>query len=911
MIVLKKRHVEVFRLRLSKTIKRIVALGTGATMLGATMMGAVAAADLKDYPGMFINKDTGAFNALIVVGDGVASSDVIGAVEVATNLQYQARVKKTVSTGGGSTVSVSGDAKKVEESTNKLEFNENMTSIRTSVIAGDLNALSDGSINNEYGTFDYKQVLNLPKGRVIFVKDTSNSAELHDDDVATDYLLVPQGSEGYRLKVTFSPALKSDHNTGGSGYLEDIRNKKIKLLGKEYSILKAGHTAQNSISLTLMAGAVSDIMSEGETKTYTLGGKEYEVTLDFVGSAESKFTVNGQVTDGLEETETFRLSDGIEIGVVDILSQEFAGGTRKVEFNLGANKLVFADTNTISTTSGGTVTIGTEDSSNVKVDIKTSGDGGVTSGADVFISSIELYYNPSEDLYMAKGETASQVADLVEDEKGVFILNGFDFRYEGLSLDSPEEIKIRSASNNDYKLEFTNKAGASYSTPVWAQATASTNITVGDNIGSSVRKLNIFENRSLSDEDLFIVSKNKYSRILQLKDIDPGSNNTNSNEVQGDDSGKIKFKDLGSQDLIEVSYSSLGGDLVLDGNTYKVNLSRDAQSAFVWVDMDGSGNGDVNESTTIVNSLYTKNEGIIQLGVRNTSNTVNVPGAGTYSDDGIAELGYNMSYVIFSSEDDEDNVKTNVTLVFGRNGDNELDVTRIEGTDISSNRVGTTYTYEDYVYNATVTDTGSLTQPAYGYKIVWDQKGSGNDQDDVTITYPDNQVRANVFVTSGLVSTSSTDAAEGVVTYYETTPISVGAAVLASEAGDVKSKNVILVGGPCANAAAATVMGNPQPCFQGFEAGKAMLKLYENNGNIALLVAGESAADTRRASRVLAMYDKYATQLKGTEVEVAGTSFTDISVSAPTPKPAATTETTGTTTGTTSGTTSGTTGTTY
>lgn len=880
-------------MRLSKTIKRIVALGTGATMLGATMMGAVAAADLSQYPGMFINKDTGAFNALIVVGDGVASSDVIGAVEIATNLQYASRVKKTISTGGGSSVSVTGDAKKIEESTNKLELNENLTSVRTSVIAGDLNALADGGITNEYGTFDYKQTLNLPRARVVFAKDSSNSADLHDDDMPLDYLYLPTGTEAYRLKISFSPALKSDHNTGGSGYLEDIRNKKIKLLGKEYTILKADHTATNDISLTLMAGAVSDIMSEGETKTYTLSGKEYEVTLDFVGSTQAKFTINGQVTDSLLETDTFKLSDGIEVGVVDILAQEFAGGTRKVEFNLGANKIVLHDTNTASTSSGGTVTIGTEDSSNVKVDIKSSGDGGIAHGADVLTSSIEIYYNPSQDLYVGKGESASQIADLTEDEKGVFFLDGFNLKYEGLSMDSPEDIKLRSASNNDYKLEFTNKAGAKYSTPVIAQASSTVNLTLGETIGSTVRPINIFENRSIKQNDYFFVSNNKYSRILQYKSMDAGVNDTTGTP---DGAGKVKIKDVASGgDTYEVTLTTLGGDLVLDGNTYKVNATSDVTNAPIFVDLDGSGNRDVNESSTIVNQLFTKNEGLITFGLLNAS--VDSAPASTYNEGDLAP--YVMSWVTFSSEDDEDNVKTNITINVTRNGDGEVDINKIGGSNVGNLRVGTTYLYEDYIYNRTVTDSGSLTQPAYGYKVSWDKKGSGADQDDVTITYPDNQARANVFVTSGVTSTSLAEAEAGVVTYYETQPISVGAAVLASEAGDVKSKNVILVGGPCANVAASTIMGNPEPCYAGFEAGKAMIKLYENNGNVALLVAGAGAQDTRRAARVLAMYDKYKSQLKGTEVEVAGTSFTDISVSAVTPVAAVATTTTTTNTTTT------------
>jgi len=95
---------------------------------------------------------------------------------------------------------------------------------------------------------------------------------------------------------------------------------------------------------------------------------------------------------------------------------------------------------------------------------------------------------------------------------------------------------------------------------------------------------------------------------------------------------------------------------------------------------------------------------------------------------------------------------------------------------------------------------------------------------------------------------------------------------------DVTAVNAIVVGGPCANSAAAQLMGNPEDCTAGFEAGKAMIKLFENSGNVALLVAGFDALDTRRAARVLADHGDYA--LSGMEAEVTGTSLTDISVRA-------------------------------
>ncbi len=58
--------------------------------------------------------------------------------------------------------------------------------------------------------------------------------------------------------------------------------------------------------------------------------------------------------------------------------------------------------------------------------------------------------------------------------------------------------------------------------------------------------------------------------------------------------------------------------------------------------------------------------------------------------------------------------------------------------------------------------------------------------------------------------------------------------------------------------------------------GKGKIKFYDNGGNVALVVAGYSGDDTRRAAKVLAQYDQYA--LSGSEVEVEGTTFTDMTV---------------------------------
>ena len=79
-----------------KTIKKVVALAAGASMVGATLFGASAAADLANYPNPFI-KD-GVFDAVLVVGDKAKAEDVIGVTDIAVSLQFASKTVKKAGT---------------------------------------------------------------------------------------------------------------------------------------------------------------------------------------------------------------------------------------------------------------------------------------------------------------------------------------------------------------------------------------------------------------------------------------------------------------------------------------------------------------------------------------------------------------------------------------------------------------------------------------------------------------------------------------------------------------------------------------------------------------------------------------------------------------------------------------------
>jgi hypothetical protein len=104
-------------------------------------------------------------------------------------------------------------------------------------------------------------------------------------------------------------------------------------------------------------------------------------------------------------------------------------------------------------------------------------------------------------------------------------------------------------------------------------------------------------------------------------------------------------------------------------------------------------------------------------------------------------------------------------------------------------------------------------------------------------------------------------------------------AKLDSEIDDIHDHNSIIVGGPCANAAAAALLNYPEDCMEGFEVGKGFIRFYElPDGRISLLVAGATALDTRRATRALADYKNPVYKLEGKEVIISGMSFVDLGI---------------------------------
>jgi len=855
-----------------KAIKRISALSVGASMVGATLFGAMAA-DLANYPSQYI-KD-GKFAGVLVVGDKAAAEDVIGVSDIAVSLQFAATKPAEAA---GAAVEVEGDAWKVATSTKILELSEDHTTtttlenretirnITTFIDDTELDALASGTVSNGKGDAPYDQYLYLlgpnvgaSSGYVVYTED--------DQDVTADFLYFRSGFEIGRYLFEFTTALESDvDDSAGAAtttglYLTDFEDVDIKMFGKDYNIVQARRTssAGDSIKLILMGGAVKDTLNEGATKTYTIDGKDYEVTLSFVDKDSAKFTINGQGTRDLLDGETDKLSDGTTIGVSEILYQDYAGGVHNAEFFLGAQKMELKDTNVTGGGSTNALKIADDTIDDASVIIEGSDDD-----TTFKIDRIHVNMTADDDFYVPVGGKLSENPDL--DEPQVLFTSNWDIEYKGLSDQPIEPIEIETSGNKRYILKFNDGSGNEVQLPL-IEAVAASNLEFGEKDKALINT----EARNITKDDYIILSDSTQSRgerksyVLQYKGADKISA----------DSPVLKFKDLGSGETIEQSYtnSSPLATLKIGGADYKVYLGASADASnndfYVQVDLDSSSalNTDLNATVNI-----TTNYGM-EIGIWNSSK------------------GATSEYVIvsFKTPDNsrdgsgtEDNVETLQATDYVVNLTSDSN-TKVALATLTSYTAGQSATG---ALNEKTPDGETNVQYAYtSYGTFITRQSPSSEPGTLNIEYPKVQREALVYITAkGASFTTAAATSGGAVTVQR---IDVGATKLASEVPDIDAVNSILVGGPCANAASAEVLKTGAECTAGFEPGVGRVELYDvGTGNVAMLVAGYSAADTRNAAAVVANYGDYKAKLKGAKVEVRKVGSA-ITVAEPSAAPAA------------------------
>lgn len=272
-------------MKIKKAIKKIVALGAGATMVGATLLGAMAT-DLSDYPAPFV-QDGSINNAMIVVGANAATSDVIGAIDISASLQAAAYSEEQVSTG---TTTVEGGA------TEDLKFDQDLTTVSSDLDDSDVTGLIDGTITFDSEDIDVSEHILLTSGAVM----STNTGNGDNDFGGNAYVEFGVGSVEYRYKFDEAIAIANiADNTG-----DNNDTVKTSFLGYELEVI----TVTNAASDTMKYKASEEhYMSSGSS--VTVNGKV--VTLLNVGDSQVVVDVDG--TSDVVSSATTETINGLEV----------------------------------------------------------------------------------------------------------------------------------------------------------------------------------------------------------------------------------------------------------------------------------------------------------------------------------------------------------------------------------------------------------------------------------------------------------------------------------------------------------------------------------------------------------------------------------------------------------------------
>lgn len=853
-------------------VKRLFAVGTGVAMLGATAMGAMAV-DLGNYPNMFVTN--GVFDGFLVVGDTAKPVDNLAMTDIAAAMK--------VSAGTTTAVSVSGDAWKVGTSSKDYEMansnatsssiiGENIRAINTYVGKEELGALADGIWSTNENEYEYSQYLYFDNKGTTPEKSSVVKYSENDDDVTADHFFIGNDRHIARYLLQFASSAQSDvaDSTGTADttglYLEDFENTDLTLMGQEYGIVLARRVSTgpvDSVKLTLMGGSARDTLLEGESKTYNVKGKTYEVSLSYVDADEAKFVVNGESTNKLQVGETFVLSDKSEIGVSEVLYQAYAGGVHSATFFVGAQKTVLQDDLVTDGIHDHNLKIGSEDIDGAYVIITGSNDNTTFS-----LSTIEINMTADDNFYVGAGQKLSEVIAAAGSEEEVLMGGAFDIEYKGLADVASHDIKLQTSSSKKYTLTLYDGDGNAVALPVAYAEGDSYNMSIGAESGEQARadqhRLIMTEGTAGVDTTNPWMGDNIYKDdyfVVTTGDDVAGSAKSYLLQYKGSDrqtktSPKIKFKNVGSGETLEYSVSTVSAGATatvatvkLGGNSYIVQNASSTLSDDFRIDVDLDGGGSVSTTTVnFVDYFGTRWATIYNLTMGPKGDNAGAPNA-THPD----WAQWTMSAPNANDYDNilPANIKVNLTAATDQEVRAALaGVTLI--TPDGESEVGYAYT--------TMGAFVKFAEPA-------------SDPDELTITFPEEQRLPQLFITSGATTTATSTSGNLVAVQV------VDATKLASEIADVKAQNLIVVGGPCVNDVAASLLGNPADCTQGFTPGKARVKLFEHaNGNVAMLVAGYSGADTRLAGKVIA---NRAGELFGAEVEIEGTTSSDATISAP------------------------------
>ncbi len=596
----------------------------------------------------------------------------------------------------------------------------------------------------------------------------------------------------------------------------DVETTTIDILGQTYTITDATVSGGNISKMTLMSGDVVQTVMQGETVS--------GVTVINVDEDETKCILeyNGdQYT--VDKSTTKKMSDGTIIGVTDVTAVHESGQAEdSCELSIGAYKITLEDNKRV-------------DLNGIEVDKSTANiiEPATGGGWD----KLNISYKVDDNVYLAAGD---EIVDPV--------FGAFKIVFAGLDVER-EDIIIKPDGSDSFEITMNNADGDTYTTGLIFYDTtnsrpgAKANLAWGEdkdnqlivNEGDVVNATS-FGGSSVTDLEgvRFLYSMSNISKIVEITDIDQSN-------------GEFDFKDIGSGKVYSNTKCTSGAwqnnvacNIDIFDSTFQLTLVNNTSPYTLTF-------GNICDSKRSDDACYWKTEhgaeirflgaAVSNVAVGNT--TINIVEYNTGKEGAVA-LDTSM-YVNFTYSSTNSELQHNV---------NNLPTMKKRNDADTYNEVG-------------MTPFGTLIERYT------------KDQGDITFHYPKEEADGMVYVSPATATVTTTTAGQSCTV----ADISLQAQ-MASELSSASAHNLILVGGPCAGGGNSIVESLFMACEDWELApGEAVIKLADNGDKVAMLVAGTEALDTRRASKVIANYGDYASDLAGkTEVKVSGTTLSDITV---------------------------------
>ena len=771
-------------------------------------------------------------------GNAEYAKDVVGAADVAAGVAGFAT--KDTAIGGTADVSVSGGVS-LSTANTKIFGGDGIDTAKDTLTSEDLpTILASGQFEDDDGnTFDYDQYLVVGDSVVAL----SNSGDDLDDPEIVIQVGTTDTDGAYTMRIVFNDDLNFSD--------ADVDGNEIELFGTEYTISSDSDTD----TLVLFGGASKQTLSEGETATVDVGGVSYDVTVMGVSDEDTVVVKVDDSSRSIDEGQSRKIA-GLEVFVDEVfyLSKESQVSSAKLSF--GSSKLTINDADEVEV--GDT---DAEDIDNTLVTFTQGNDG--TSVLEIEVA--------------AQDDDADHVADGEPFTDPVFGTFKLAFGGGSPGLADMEVFEFRTSGDDTNTVKFTDDAGDE-KTLDWAfdDDTSSTTNTLLLQDGDE-NDIIVVEGWNATEDDYVIINQDDFAHMLEVTDIDTST---------GDGSdGTLTLKDVFSGTSYEVNMDEtstdsgvFNGTKVIDGKTYvfySADIAVDVM-AIVWgtnaaAPEEGVSVGSV---TSVFPTIIAARDAEVAflnnvtVGTSEAGNTYEIMGIEvTLANDTNVITGTGIEYTYVDAYTGWLAVET----VSGP----AVAILEEEGEDASGNDVQNTIIVEagDNSDGITIDTSGSSPIASAAVNSGWidtddsdvevlsDRYGTfvqkdTDDQGEADVYYPDNQVIMAVGIGANPVFSVSGEAGTVQEAYQITSPV----AKLANEVNTASlNRDVIIFGGPCANALTATLMDVSMDwpdCYADFESlNEGIIEEHSNafgSGQKALVIAGKTGDDTRAlAAKVL------------------------------------------------------------